>query len=364
MVATPFPDDELDPLEGYRPVDVEEVLSGSLEPPQPELLRRHDGEHLLYKAKLHWVKGEPEHGKTWFALAAVAEELMAGRPVAYLDWESDARDVFGRLKYLGVPRKAFGNLRYVSVPGPVDEKVMALWEEVLFADGPLVVFDAVTEAMGSSGLDPNSNRDTQAWIQEVPRPAVLLGCTVIVIDHVVKDPRQRNSRYAIGAQHKLANTTVMYTISRFETFAPGRVGKAVVYVEKDRLGGIRRFADDRRVAIFVLDAASPHYGQVTMGVPGDREGPTKRMDEIIEHLRRDEEPTPRSKRAIRDLVGGKAATTDRAIEQLVQDGRLVEAGKRGQYPLYVLAPEEDDEDAQSWIKRKLEQVEQRIAEKE
>ena len=91
------------------PVDLQAVLDGGLELIKPDLFSRNDGQFLLYRNKMNVVFGEPEAGKSWVAIFAVAqlvsEATRAGgsyRVVAvYCDFEDDARSYMTRMRAAG-----------------------------------------------------------------------------------------------------------------------------------------------------------------------------------------------------------------------------------------------------------------------
>jgi hypothetical protein len=324
-------------LDGFAHVDAAAVLSGDLRPPRPDFLRRSDGEHLLYRGKLHWFMGEPEHGKTWLALMAAAERLEAGGTVVYIDFEDSAESIFHKLLILKPHlREAIAaRFRYIQPPGPVNAKVLEFYEFEEFAGADLIVVDACTEAMTLENLNPDINADVARWLVGLPAAAVRSGAAVVVIDHVVKDSDGRG-RWAIGAQHKLAHVPVAYSINCAEPFAPGAVGRATISISKDRPGGVRSFALGRKVAAsLVIDATVPTTLAAALFVPSVWAGPTRKMESLLELMRKN--PDPRSKSAMADLGGG-SHTAREAVERLIADRLVIQQGSRGGYPLYAPAP--------------------------
>jgi hypothetical protein len=105
--------------------------------------------------------------------------------------------------------------------------------------------------------------------------------------------------------------------------APGHEGRSLLYVSKDRLGGIRAFAQDRKLAAeMVVDTTKPQRLDIRFAVPAEGWAPTERMDEIIRAARID--PQPRTKSALAGLVGGKRQTNLEAVDALVRRGDLVQ----------------------------------------
>ncbi len=330
----------------FYPVDLDPILAGNLEPPSPAFLRRSDDAKLLYAGKLHWVASEPEAGKTWLALIASRDLLEAGRPVVYLDYEMSPEDVVRRLLLLGASRDAISrSFVYIRPPGKMTDEVLEFYgtstesAPALFGNAALVVFDACTEAMTADGFDPLSNVDVAAWLQRAPRLALRMGAAVLVLDHVPKD-RENRGRYAIGAQHKLAQTDVQYSLRNVRPFAPGSTGLSTIVVEKDRPGGIRKWAlDGRRVGTLVVNAEDLEHLEGFLAAPTEEEGPTDRMRQILEVAH--SSAVPLSKNQLESVGGGRGSTNRGAVTRLIAAGRLVPApGDEGRtYPRYVAAPE-------------------------
>lgn len=231
------------PTPRWQAEDLTDVLSGERKRVEPELALRQDGVHLLYRGKEHAVAGEPESGKTWFALMCARDVLLSGGRVLYVDFEDDATTVVGRLLDLGVLpdrlRPDAGQFRYVRPEGaPRGGDVVAL---LTFPDGPadLLVYDGWTEGAALMGQDIMSQDDIARWRQALVKPALTMGAATLTTDHVVKD-REARGRYSIGAQHKLAGLTgVMFVMEVTETWGRGSKGRSKVLITKDRNGGLR-----------------------------------------------------------------------------------------------------------------------------
>jgi len=333
----------------FFPVDLDAVLRGNLDPPEPTILRRSDGHHLLYDNMTHWIASEPEHGKSWFALLAVRELLEAGRKVVYFDYEMSPQDVVRRLLQLGLNRRYFGGLTYIRPPTKMTDEILEFYgtstedAPALFENVALVVFDACTEAMAAEGLDPLSNEGVATWMQRAPRLARRLGAATLIIDHVPKD-RENRGRYAIGAQHKLAFTDVMYSLYSTQPFRPGAVGMSALAVGKDRPGAIRRDAlEGRRAGTFVINAEDPDHLDAFIAASQEDEGPTDRMLAILDFAR--QSGVPLSKAQLESVGGGRTTTNRGAVTRLIAGGQLVpcpeDVASNRTYPRYVAAQEEE-----------------------
>jgi hypothetical protein len=229
---------EVDP---WSPIDLAGYLDGTIEAALPTLLPRTDGVHLLYPGKIHSLYGEPESGKSFVALAEAARLLRPGGRVIYLDYESDAATVVGRLRGLGATaediRRGFVYLR------PETDPAGDAWSRLISEPADLAVIDGVTEAFAVSAVATKDNDDVTKWLRRVAKPlADGTGAAVLQVDHVVKDADNRG-RYAIGAQAKLAVLTgAAYSLEVVHPMGRGLVGVLHLRVAKDRPGAVRPHA--------------------------------------------------------------------------------------------------------------------------
>ena len=97
------------------------------------------------------------------------------------------------------------------------------------------------------GLDLNANADAAKCYEPPPAAGRRHGPAVVLIDHVVKDP-ERQGRFAIGAQHKLAGIDVRLRHQAIEPFGRGKDGLVRITVQKDRAGHLRQYTADTTIA--------------------------------------------------------------------------------------------------------------------
>lgn len=340
--------------------DINDILDGNREPVVAELGHRTDGVPILYRGKEHGVAGEPESGKTWFALMIVAQVLKKGGRVTYVDFEDDARTVVGRLLDLGVLasrlRPDAGQFRYVRPevapkPGDIDAALT-------FPGGPadLAIYDGFTEGAALLGLDVTGG-DGQAAVAKfrraIIRPALTANAATLITDHVVKSSEGRN-RYAIGAQHKLAGLTgAMFMIEVEKTWGRGRKGRSKIWVTKDRNAHLRENSEPDPRPNF------DHFGDL-VGNAEDGNGinvalfPAKPKDHASDEARDSGQPDPKfakhvpnveaalraetkplSTNQVYALAGGNKADVLLALEWLVVKGRVVRT-KEGQSNMHAL----------------------------
>lgn len=332
----------------WDPVDLTAALAGTDPDPPPELLHRVDGAALLYSGGIHTISGEPGSGKTWFALLGVAQCLGRGETVAMIDFEDRPARVVARLLGIGArPEAIGGRLRYVRPHEALGTFVAALERAV--AGASLVVMDGVTEAMALEGLDPNDNADVAEFYARLPRRiADTSGAAVLMIDHVVKDS-ERQGRWGIGGQHKLAGIDgAAYVCRIVDAFGRGRRGRAQITVSKDRPGHVEEIAVGRTVGELVIDARDEVLRcrlEAPSATPTDGAG-NLRPTHLMERVSRWLEGSPgASRKQVEDSVRGKRDYVRLALDQLVAEGRVeVTDGPRGARAYRVLDAYREDFD--------------------
>lgn len=316
----------------WQPVDLGPVLDGTWQPARPAVGARTDGVGLFYPGKVHTVASESEAGKTWFALAAVAVELAAGRTVVYLDFEDDEGGIVGRLRALQVPTAAIlERFVYIRPTQPLGTGLHRDDLAAALARRPsLAVVDGVTEAMVMHGLDPLSNKDAATFGRILPRPLAAAGCAVACLDHVTKD-REGRGRYAIGAVHKLnALDGAAYVLECRTPLGVGLTGRSTVRLAKDRPGQLRTHGKASTGGLhwfgdLVLTSHAETWVEVEITPPTDKPAsfrPTVLMSRISEALT---EHGELSQRRIRAAVTGKNDAITQALDCLILDGHVSES---------------------------------------
>ena len=325
-LTTNLPTDDADT--SWAPVDMAAVLTGET-PPGPTMLARDDGLHLLYGGKVHAFNAEPESGKSWLALWACAERILAGEHVVYLDFEDDAATIGARLQALGLTdHHILTGLTYVHPHDPVDAVATAQIERLLAEHHPtLVVIDGVTEVMSINGWSINDNDDIAKFFLALPKRIARHGPAVVLIDHVVKDKESRG-RYGIGGQHKLAGIDgATYTLEVTRPWGLGLDGASRISVTKDRPGHVRggslegRFVGEFRGQS--IDGGAMHCSlsarSHTGGAPA-RTRPTNLMEQVSKAVRElNEGGVEPTKNAVANEVPSKKANVLIAIDQLVEE---------------------------------------------
>lgn len=222
--------------------NVAEFLAGGMPPPEaPVLLRREDGRCLFYRGKVNVLFGDPESGKTWIALAAVAEALNGGRRAAIVDLDHNGvAEIVGRLLMLGADPRHLSDPERFWLTEPEDEDSLILEVQRLRTWRPaVVVVDSLGELLPMLRLSSNSPDDYTSAHRRVLTPLANVGAVLIAIDHLPKSDDARSHGQTGTLAKRRAVNGVTLRVTTAETFAPGRGGAASMTVEKDRPGGVR-----------------------------------------------------------------------------------------------------------------------------
>jgi hypothetical protein len=305
----------------WTAVDLSPHLSGDDAGERPTLLRRTDGQYLLYGGRVHLFYGPPESSKGWLTLLAGTQCLEAGGVVVYVDLEDSPRSAVERLLALGAdPSVITDRFVYVRPDEPLSSPAaMEDLQDILRLAPALFVVDGVTEVMTLHDLDPNSNPDTSRFMALLPKKAAAAGAAVVLIDHVTKDA-ERRGRYPVGAGHKLAmldGTGLSLDVVRL--FGRGLEGMARITLHKDRLGFVRAAAAGGTVA-GELHMSPGEEGRLDLRVKPAKAGPF-RPTVLMERIsRRLEHGDALSQNRILDEVLGKRTALIQALACLVAEG--------------------------------------------
>jgi hypothetical protein len=330
----------------WRAVELRDHLHPADERDAPALLRRSDGVGLLYIGKRNEVHGPYESGKSLVAAVAALETIRAGGVTVWVDFEDSPRSLAGRLLALGIAEdEILAGFRYIQPAEPLTSGTeIDLRLELVGAS--LVVIDAANEAMAAAGLDPNVNRDIASWYAKVPRLAIAAGASLLVLDHVAKDPERQ--RGAVGGAHKQAAIDgASYKLEVVRPFGRGSAGLIRLRLTKDRGGYLRGLlgsAKEPVAAEIAIDGTDPQSLVVELKPPSESSEdwrPTGLMEKVSRFL--EDEAEPVSERVIVDHVAGKQTYVRQATAALVE-GKYVrrEPGPRGAHLHTSVRPYRED----------------------
>jgi 5S rRNA maturation endonuclease (ribonuclease M5) len=327
-------DEEREPPSSWQPVNLDAVLNGTYQPPEPTVGSRKDGVGLFYPGRMHSVVGESESGKTWFMLAACAEEMTNGNAVLYIDFEDDEGGVVGRLLTLGVvPDIIRHHFLYVRPEAAIGYGTGRDHLGAVLSVGPtLAVLDGVTEGMTMHDLNPLDNADVAKFGRLLPRWIADHGPAVVSLDHVTKTTEGRG-RYALGAVHKLNGLNgAQYILENRNAFGQGLTGRSTVMIAKDRPGQLRKHARPRNglhwFGDFLMESDPAGFNDTALLPPTEEVQstapmrPTAYMRKVSDHLAAN--PEGLSMNGIEKGVRGKRDYVRYALELLVNEGYVIE----------------------------------------
>jgi hypothetical protein len=288
LVPLPSRGDEVDHLvpdlvpepHSWLPLD---VVSRALRLPEPPQIVE-----LLYPGLNHLVSGESEALKTWLALIATAEELVAGRGVLWVDGDDvGSGALLERLRLLGVDDDAIAaRFAYVLPDEPLDdERRRDVLEVVRSRACRLAVLDGFNPLLVLHGLNPDSGTDVETFYRLID-PIRKAPTAVVLSDNVVKAKEARGA-WAIGSERKKSKAEVHLGMRALVTFVRGGTGKARIEPDqsRDETGDFR---------------------------------PTNLMERVSRCLEIRGEPASRNQ--IEDEVEGRAKFIRVAIDRLILEG--------------------------------------------
>lgn len=242
--------------------DIAALLDGGIpDPPKPVLLHREDGHALFYKARVNYLFGDPESGKTWVAQAATAEALQAGRKVLFVDIDHNGVDAtVYRFLDMGVDEEILRNIDLFRYVAPEDQAhLVAVVADAKQWRPAVAVVDSVGELLPMLRLSSNSPDDFTNAHTAVLKPLAAVGAAVLAIDHLPKNAENRANGPTGTAAKRRAIGGVSLRVTIKEQFTPGRGGEAYLSVNKDRHGGLRRYCPtegrEPSAGLFVLDSS-------------------------------------------------------------------------------------------------------------
>lgn len=265
-------DEEGNPLDErgdttWVPISLERYLSGEVKQAQPSILRRDDGQALMYPGRLNMLYGSSETAKSWISMHACIQvmndptladddQAARGARVMYLDFEDTPETTVERLRLLGAgddqireqfiyvhpehPLAPMQRNRYGDDASDSKGKLndVAFQAALASLDPKLIVVDGLSVLYGLHGLDTDSTSQTDTitgWLKGLSREGK---STVIIIDHTTKTAEK--GTLPIGSQHKQAMVQgSMIQVWPVTQPRPGDKGEMQLIVVKDRPGQVR-----------------------------------------------------------------------------------------------------------------------------
>lgn len=319
---------EDDPTRNWKPADLAAAYARGLTRPEPSILLRTDGKHLLYPGRTHTIFGESGAGKTWVAYIAAVQLIRQGEHVIVIDFEDDENAYIARLLALGLPIDLIvANTTYYPVglgalPGDLEDMDRLIVER----GTALVVVDSTGEALAAQGLDQDKDPDVARWMSSLPRRWAKLGPCVLMLDHM---PHAGGRE--IGSQRKRAGISgAAYEAIAAEPFARDRAGSLLLKVAKDRGGN---FAKGTEQALVRFEPADDGAVMVATVAPGSGRTVSARqrslgdyMDAVVELLGAAGGAV--KARDLRAGIAGDNKAVDLAVRALEASGRVAH-GREG-----------------------------------
>lgn len=343
------PEDGSEPADGladdWRCIDLTDIANGVVEPPTPTiLLPAGASQALIYPGTVNSLFGESGAGKTWVALAAIAEVIASGHTAMLIDLEDSIHGIYSRLVGLGLdPADIVARFAYVAPETAWRPDAADVFRgELADRDPALVVIDSTGEAMAAGGVKGNDDNEVARWFHVFPKAIARRGPAVLLTDHIPKDPNAPTA-YAIGSQRKRAAINgAAYRVDAIKAPSRNHDGLLKIVTAKDRHG----WHTQGRTASMVNITRTDGGTAVTLAVEdgGADDGPF-RPTHLMERVSRWLELHPdQSKRTITGEVEGKAAYLRDAVDRLVDERHVAKTtAKRGD-TYRVILPFREDED--------------------
>jgi len=324
---------------GYFPKD---LLSIERNPDKekPTLFTLEDGSSLLYTGKVHSLIGVGEAGKSLMCLLPVREVLERGGRVLWIDYEDTGEAFVTRLEEFGIPRDSWDRIDYLNPSINLYDRQRStttkgwvdLQELVEARKHDLAIIDAMTGAMSLDGLNTNYDGDVEQTYKWLTAPLADKGVTVVVIDHLAKNPEGRYDS-AIGSIRKktgITGATFLAEVgerwSRPEGGQPS-YGRIDLRILRDRVGYLRRGnkQDGEIVASIEVCATPDGFIDLRPKRPHQVSSNTKNRlwKEILDYL---EGAPGASKKELHDALGGNKQNLLQAVKEMTKKGLLKDNG--------------------------------------
>ncbi|MBK8445415.1 MAG: AAA family ATPase [Micropruina sp.] len=261
--------------------------------------------------------GESGCGKSWTLLVVSQQLLDADKQVLYIDYESNARKIIGRLINLGLQRDQLARFHYLRPDTKIDDKAYdhRMAELLTIAEKcELVVIDSVGEALSMEGHKPNEDDEVAKWFRRIPAVLATVGPAVVCLDHVTKtsDP---STLWPIGSQRKRAAIGgTAYRQNIEEPFSRNVTGYSVLLCAKDRDGS---YAQRQKVAELHYESHGRFslIASVTKQVNAEDAAKVKIMELL-------QSQGPMLKSALTTAAGGKRSAAVLYIAELQKSGHI------------------------------------------
>lgn len=328
----------------WAPVDLVDIarkmLAGEIERTTPTVLCVRNALPLFYEGRINSLFGESGGGKTWIAIAAIAEVSRAGNRSLFVDYEDAPNGAVERFLALGMTLEEIGLVEYANPVRGIGYGLAALEKRANIGDFRLAVIDSTGEAMAAGGTDGNDDPSTRAWFKILKAVSARLnGPAIIVLDHTVK-AKDAPALFASGSQAKRAAITgASYRVDTIKEPAKGKDGQIKITVAKDRFGNRSKGSTAAIVDIRSADDNVTIELHLSEAQEAIARGEAFRPTVLMERVSRFVEINPgATKRQTEEGVTGKGEGIRQAIDVLSDEGFIdLQLGtKKGSIELYSL----------------------------
>lgn len=230
-------------------VDISAYLDGTA--PEPDVLPVNDDFCLFYSGEFNLIYGDTESGKTWLCMAAIASILSAGGTAAVIDVDHNGvQAIVNRLQLLGVCRDVITDRDRFLLSEPTTQgELKAVIDDLRASSIDVVTIDSLGEVLPLFRFSSNSADDFTIAHAEVIKPLACAGAAVLVVDHLAKNDasREKGPTGSHAKTRAVGGLSVRVTAQR--EFSPGNGGAALLELNKDRHGGIRKHCPGSKPAI-------------------------------------------------------------------------------------------------------------------
>lgn len=270
---------------------------------------------MLYPGARHVYTGPQESAKTLAAYIAGLHVIRHnGGTVLLIDFEMGAYHARSRLRELGATDDELQHILYLE---PHDHATPERAQALVRLAPMLVIIDAAAGTYDMQGLDDNKRQDVGRIYALYIEPFWQAGIATILLDHVVKNAKQRGN-YAIGSERKVGACDTHLGFEVITPISRGHTGLYKIHTRKDRYGYLKR-----GVLAELELTSNPLTHRITWEIkpatPSDDDHPwmpTNVMQKISGILEQQEEPISRN--TIFSLVGGKRDVALTGIDHLVR----------------------------------------------
>lgn len=223
--------------DSWDEVDLSPLLgAGAASPIRPDMLLTVEGSPLAYHSSLHWIWGEPGHGKTMLCTLWAASEILRERHIVWIDLEAQAADTMQKLLTICQlrPAQIMKFFHLIQPEGAFNAETCDIVMGYQRYKPSLLVIDAANDLIQMGGGKHNDVESIASIDQMLLKSLKLAGTAIAVIDHVAKSQETRT--WPINSGHKKAISDCGLHVQKVAPFTHEQAGYAKITSQKDRHG--------------------------------------------------------------------------------------------------------------------------------